>query len=409
MPLIGVTPEPDYTTRNLLQRVPLISLKQPLQSDLSSALIVTYHLSNITVVFVLLYLFGGCSSPETTDSPYATAPVTQWEPTHRVSSVSTHDTLNAEVVYAGPELGIPARLHHRPEYLVVGDATEDPALHILRTDGGTYVTGLGRAGQGPGEYGGVSGITSSNDTTVIVYDRDERRLTRYRYDPSRRPDSILTLVHTRPLNVQGHVLELAAVGPDTLVATGTFTAGRLAFLDTQGRELGTTGDVPPGTPSEPVSVRQHAYQSYLAYEPDRARIAVATRHADVLEIYDADGRRLHLSQGPADFDPVYDWRMRGDTPSMTSGRDLRFGYVGLTTSPDSIYALYSGMARADKPRGANLGASLRVFDWTGRLHSSYPLDSDVIAAEYVPAENAFYAVRFRPEPAVVRFSFPGPK
>jgi hypothetical protein len=173
--------------------------------------------------------------------------------------------------------------------------------------------------------------------------------------------------------------------------------------------LRTVGISPPGDEATPMVVRQHAYQGTARPNPDRTLVALGNRHADRLEVYRPDGTLVAQATGPLGFTPVYKTAVRAGSPAMTTGEDLRFGYVDLATTRDRIYALYSGRARKEHPGRANYGNYLHVYDWGGRLQEVLKLDQEVFQIEVDAKGEQLYAVRVDPTPAILAYRLPPDK
>lgn len=140
--------------------------------------------------------------------------------------------------------------------------------------------------------------------------------------------------------------------------------------------------------------------------PTRPLLAIGTRHADRLEIYDSGGQLVRVARGPRGFDPVFEVRVRAGTPSMASGDDMRFGYVDLAAAGSHLYGLYSGRSRAERPGRAFFGGEVHVFDWDGTLVRVLPLDHLALALAVSPGEETLYTVSHEPTPAVLQARLP---
>jgi len=138
-------------------------------------------------------------------------------------------------------------------------------------------------------------------------------------------------------------------------------------------------------------------------------LALATRHADRVELYGLDGTLRGVGRGPAHFEPVYEVQSRGGVPFMATGDDLRFGYVDLVAAGDRLYALFSGYTRGERPGRSNFGQQVHVFDWTGRRLQVMQLDWPALGLAVDHDGRSLYAVRHDPQPAVVRYRLQSPR
>lgn len=147
---------------------------------------------------------------------------------------------------------------------------------------------------------------------------------------------------------------------------------------------------------------QHAYQSRLAANPSRTRFAVATRHADLFEVYRLDGTLLARAVPPFGFVPEYAVRERSGRPVLATGLDLRFGNVDAVATASPVYALFSGRTRSGFPGRANLGQYVHGYDWDAVVLDAYHLEDAAVALAVDAVRQHLYTLRHEPALAVVR-------
>jgi hypothetical protein len=332
----------------------------------------------------------GCTSDDTPDSGGAGTSATK---------------LTSDVLFDGDELGRPQSVGIVGEWLLVGDRPQPTALHVIRRSNGDYLAGWGRQGRGPGEFVALWGIQAADSGSAWLYDPSQARLTLVSISgivgDSRNPIR-------RTMNLESDMVPFTALWlSDTLlVSSGTYSTGRLASFDGSGRLKRVMGPLPTVREGIPPQVAQHAYSGTLVRHPTRPLLAIATRHADRVELYDADGRLLRVARGPRGFEPVFEVATSGGAPVMSSGGDMRFGYVDMAAAGEHLYALYSGHTRDELPGRANLGGEVHVFDWSGRLLRILPLDHLALALAVSDDARTLYTVRHDPAPAVLRTSLP---
>lgn len=311
-----------------------------------------------------------------------------------------------EVVAEPSDLGLPFELEVLGEHLVILDAASDSAVLVMRKDDGELIRSFGRRGHGPGEYEGAWSVdpVAGSDQQFWIYDASLHRLTHVDLSRdfeggARHGERIINLV------AEATVLDPTRLD-SIFVSLGFFQSGRLGQFDEEGRFLRTVGSLPQDAHEVPPQILQHAFQSTLEPNPSRTLLAVATRHADRLEIYRPDGTLVASARPPFGFLPKFEVRVRRGEPSMATGDDLRFGYVDLATTEDHIYALFSGRTRYGFPGTANYGEYVHVYDWEGRLQTVVKLDSEALAIAVDTADRSLYALRHDPRPAVVRYGLP---
>ena len=91
---------------------------------------------------------------------------------------------------------------------------------------------------------------------------------------------------------------------------------------------------------------------------------------------------------------------------MSTGPDLRFGYIDITSTDDNVFALFSGRTRQGSEGTASFGRFLHVYDWNGQLIRVFELDADLIALTVTPDGSRVFALRHEPLASVVRYEIP---
>ena len=318
--------------------------------------------------------------------------------------VITHDTLRGSVVFDGEELSRPQEVEVVGGWLLVGDVPRPRALHVIDRAQGRHLASWGREGRGPGEFLSLWGIQrEGRSDRVWLYDPGQTRLTLL--DVSALVGGGDPLVEVLRLQTDFVPMTAVWVGDSAIVSSGLFADGRFARFDRGGVLRSVAGPLPSARDGTPAAVAQHAYSGTLVAHPERSLIAIATRHADRLEIHHVDGRPIRTARGPLGFEPVYEVKIVEGHPNMATGDELRFGYVDAAAEGEHIYALYSGRTRGE-PGKSHFGGEVHVFDWEGRLLRILPLDERALAIAVDPDERTLYTIRHDPEPAVLRYELP---
>jgi hypothetical protein len=192
-----------------------------------------------------------------------------------------------------------------------------------------------------------------------------------------------------------------------LVSTGYFDGPeRLRVLDSVGGKRRSVGSLPPTPTGTPAQIAQQAYQAYVALNPTRTKIAVATRHADRIEIFAlASGSRI-VAERPDAFDPTFTVATVGGSAVFATDGTLRFGYIDIDATEAYIYALYSGIRRGERPGRANFGQSLLIFDWAGAIVARYALDALALSLAVNRKGDRVYTVVHDPTPAIIEYVLP---
>lgn len=371
-------------------------------------------------IFVVIFILLGCENNSqeneairstdssgyvnTTDTTRKKIQDEDWRPTvtFEQEDVSTA-LLSSTTLVNSDTLGQPIELRLVDSDLIISDGSGLPPLHVVDASNGEYVASIGEQGQGPGEYQSVADMLPMYDTCFGALDSELRRITKY--CQGEESEGWVRKGQTS-FQIGAPITDAVHLSGGLFAFIGFFRERRLAFYDSTGSYIRTTGPIPPGDEEIPVPVRQHAYQSFLSHHSETDQIVVGTRHADFIEVYSPRGERTVLIHGPRQFTPTYNWRMRGDTPSMVQTPDTRFGYVDVEVGGNRIYALYSGQIQSEAEGLAHMGAELFVFDLEGNPINHYELDQRVIAMEVNESGDTVYGSVLHPRPIVVQYRLP---
>lgn len=314
-----------------------------------------------------------------------------------VSSVSPAGSL----VYDSGVLAMPTQIAVANDRIALVDGFAENPIHVLDA-GGRYLAGLGRTGEGPGEFQGPRSLEPTADGGGFwVFDAALSRLTLV--EPDRWESMPASARVTLSVRGPAFVTNLVRRGDDGFLAAGFFGEGRLGHFTAEGKYEGASGAIPTSEIEAPPELLQHAYRGNLKADPAGTRLVFANRHAGFLEVFSSSGELLRRIEGPFAFEPVFGVKAGERGPSLTTGEDLRFGYVDVATTSDRIYALFSGRTRAGHPGEAVYGRDVHVFDWDGTLRSVMHLDADAMAIAVDSRRDRLLVVRHLPTPAVLSY------
>jgi len=317
----------------------------------------------------------------------------------------TLDTLKGTVWFDGPTLGRPADLLFVGSFLVVGDQTLAPAIHLFRWPEGTYLQGIGQPGEGPGEFRSVAKLLRDPQTpnrAFWVYDLTAMRFTRYLLTDS------AAVLDRQITQQEGLALFSPEWVGDSLLVSPAIMAyrGRLSVLDARGALIRTIGPTPPNPKRQfvPLPVLQHAYHASLAYEPTRQALVVADFYTDRIEVYDVSGRTIGQISGPEHFPPVFEVEQVRGQFVKASTDETRHAYIDVITTPQYIFALYSGKFWPEELSWH--GFYIHVFDWSGKLVRAFALPVPTAQIVLTPDGKALLGSVEEPEPALFYFPLP---
>ncbi|WP_291162104.1 BF3164 family lipoprotein, partial [Gemmatimonas sp. UBA7669] len=322
--------------------------------------------------------------------------------------------LSGRVLEGSGVLTRPASLASSDSVLALIDRGADKQAIILSKRTGRVLLEFGRKGSGPGEFRGPSSIEVDprSTRTFWVLDAQLRRLTRTKLGQrSFSPKSIDAMV--QPLNET--YLELRPLSGNRFVGSGVFTNNsRLSIVDSNGMVTSRVGSLPKRPEGVPPSVWQEAQRVHMAVSSSGQRIAVGTRFADRIELFDANGVRLGETQRHFSFEPEFKvghFSIASGTkgPALAQGDKIRYGYVGLAATDQLIFAVFSGKVRERFRDSGQFGQYLHVFDWAGRPVAVYHLGYGLLAIAVEPDGSRLYGIRHDPEPAVLVYDMPRKK
>lgn len=310
-------------------------------------------------------------------------------------------TLHAETWSEQDFLALPRYIEVIGDHVVVSDRGSERLIHVFHRSTKQHVVSFGRHGEAPGEFvtTAIPVTFPDSDEVVGALEPSYRHLTRFRL-----PDGEIVpfgAVDAVQLPTLHFVYQLEMIEAGRGVGLGFFEQGRLGFFDLDSGRANFAGVV-PGDTDEAFVNRQQAYQAYLTLNPARTRVAVATRLAGDIDIYDVEGGHLAQAATPYSFPVDY---MTDEEGSFMPGPRNRHGYQGVTASDSAIFALFSGRAEAHfRGMAGSHSEFVHVFDWNGNLERVFRLDREVLDIALDETGSELYAITERPQPAVLVFS-----
>lgn len=292
----------------------------------------------------------------------------------------------------GTSLRFPTRIASIANRIVVLDARADSLVSIFDAANGDLVDSFGKrsgsmTADGFSDAWDVFPVATDSSAFWLQELRNQRlTLVSLRTGSDNKPGASLR----RRLALPGDepVVGMVQLRNRSFGGVGYFTGGRIAYFDSTGRFLHFRGPNPPGDTAISVQLRQHAYQSVLRSHPNRSMLAVATRHAGLLEILTWDGRLIAVAKTPVGFVPDYD----PNAARMVLNATARIGYLDLATTDRHILALFSGRIMGNGRVKAFSAEYVHVFDWHGNLARVFRLETDAVAIAVDSRSGALYAL-----------------
>ncbi|WP_298512213.1 BF3164 family lipoprotein [uncultured Kordia sp.] len=288
------------------------------------------------------------------------------------------------------ELVNPSKMIYKEPYLYLGDSRALKRIHVIDILNNTYVANIGIAGKGPGELLSLSSLDISNGK-LWAYDLTISKLVSFHLDSLAFP----TYTYDTEIYFQGNANQNFSpnwIEKEKTIVSTTFSesGNRLIFTNTEGTIIDEKFPMfSPPSSNIPQTIHNISYQSILKVKPDQSKVAIISRYADLLEIYDLKNNTMKRIKTHSNFNPIYEVMNVDGNAVMGQGEDTRFGHIYISASDEKIYTLYSGRTRGQG--NANFADVVCVFDWEGNFITSYKIENRAIAIE-LKNDHEFFVI-----------------
>ena len=259
-------------------------------------------------------------------------------------------------------------------HAVINDTDSEYPLHKVDLTEDRYLTGIGRSGNGPGEFKIVASIEYEQQSHRLrIVDTKQKRITFL--DPTLTARELQNLHQQEPsvvtYNFGGLIMDLLSLRDGTYLSVGPIRSEkghRFAKLDSAGQVLEYYGQLPDRNWQIPPLKRQLSWRAYGTSSLEQGAFAVGYYFQSRIEIYDHEGHLLHTTIGP----DYADFTFEDSGGSLWLSSDTKRAYIDITHAGDRIYALYSGGGSSEK--GSNFGSYIFVLNWEGDLLTQHQTD-----------------------------------
>lgn len=294
-------------------------------------------------------------------------------------------------------IGYPVRVIAIDTFLIAIDMKKDTIFHLFSTKSKSYLGNFISRGNGPDELITCSSITPSNKPRYFwAFDISSRKFTEYSIDSffTNNKKSDKTIDFNKIKSELVGISQPQWISDSTLICNSLFKCNERFFIFD--KELNLKKKVYNNNINIynkfPDNVLGDIFSTFMSVKPDKSKIAIAGRYLDLLEIYDSDGNLLVMTKGPTkDFNFQFDIESSLNRGSMVKLPETRRGYIGIKTTNNCIYLLYSGKERKN-PNHYSYSNILYTFDWNGNPLNKYELDAQVASFEIDEKENKIYAL-----------------
>lgn len=316
------------------------------------------------------------------------------------SKFTVVDKLRTEEIYRSDKIAVPHDITYIDGYLVMRDADGPPFIHSYSLSS-KELHSFGERGQGPHSFMGVWEIDNLHGKEEFrAYDFMTRRV--FRCSVEKMKNMVPDTCHLEfTLNGTGTPLRVHLGVDSSIIATGLYEK-RLAFYDSTGEQYKMVGSTPNkvDVKGEISHVRRNrAYAGDLQVDPAGERIALASRRADRIDIYDNKGNSLATAIGGEGYAPTFRIIRTGN---LAPNADTRTAFTDISATANFIYALYDGRKKSEEGKEAHRSV-VKVFDWSGEPIREIYTDRQLTSISVTSDDSVAYATSTYPAPSIVSF------
>ncbi len=162
-------------------------------------------------------------------------------------------------------------------------------------------------------------------------------------------------------------------------------------MNSNGKLISLKGELPiPDDKDIPYYIHAQAYQSYMCLKPDRTRLAINSRHCNLLEIYTTSGDIVQSVYTGKPYKPLYEVSEAGESLVCGFSEETTLGYIGITCDDEYIMGLYCGKSFSAVSTLSNYGIEIHIADWNGKVLDKFLLEKPLSCFYYYPEENSIY-------------------
>lgn len=325
-----------------------------------------------------------------------------------VPSDSLATAVQGEPITQRGSLTFPTRLRTVGDYLAVLTPNDSVVIHVLQRTTGAELIAVGRHGFG-GDFKNVWALAAGppGSSIVWVYDLTAREMVAVDLRASVERKVLVTagrIALKAPATLTAPVVTLGG----NVVSPGFFEGGRLAVFDSTGALLQYAGAPPAVLGLDDVGMAQRAYQSAAVRAPTSSRIALATRHADQLELLDwskKPGTWPHAA--PFGFKPGFHVvRDAKGVRHFATDSTTRYGFIDVDATDEAVFLLYSGRSPGDDHSRSDVGMYVFVYSWSGHPVATLRLDAGATGIGVATDGRFVYTVNAYDESGVRRYRLP---
>jgi hypothetical protein len=302
-------------------------------------------------------------------------------------------------------LGLPTRLViYEPEQkmFVINLFGADMLINVIDIVSDSILFSFAAKGQGPDEYLSVSNIEiykENSKMTVGIFDLSANVYRKYDYDSliCYKEKTLPFQTSKNKTNYKFHFLHKTDSG---YIATGFFTEGKFALLDTAlniERFCCQYKPKPNGSISDHLNAKANLGRCFLS--PDRKFLGNIIYIASVLNLYRIEEDKISPQWEYIINDIDYEVRNENYINTQVEG------YMSGFMTDSLIYALYCGRDK-DLNTSATYAKELHIFDYNGILTERYDLQRELFDICIDKRNKKMYTITHIPEPKILIYEIP---
>jgi hypothetical protein len=283
--------------------------------------------------------------------------------------------MTGERWYINDSLGRAFTIQEAGDFLVIKNNLFESKLTAVSFLDPTQIYHFGKPGEGPNELINFGPILTSPEH-IEVYDGAKMTLIEFDLNGIG-GDAELTGNPLFRTKLSG-IISMVKLSDEYYLASGIFPEGRLCLMDKEGNIHSYLGTYPiqgDAAKELPFHILGMAYQSLMCKQDNGNRVALATRYAETMQIYEWDPLTQTVNDVRliSNSSPMFTTADINGTPNFSPDKDTRWGYIDVDASDKYIYALYSGRLQS-QDNMFYAGNQIHVFDWDGNAIYQLHLD-----------------------------------
>ncbi len=316
----------------------------------------------------------------------------------------TEKKLTAEIIPLDTALfRYPFRISIKDSVVLVMDLHNiDHFFHAFSYPDWKYITSFGQRGQGPEEMLSAETFHFFSLDSIWTLDANKMEITRWNLSPSLGMAERLQVIPIDKKLVRAldfYPIDSSFLIPDYL---GDY---RFHKIDQTGHYLSSHGTIPSQITYKDIArpALAQAWRSFIDYNPQNGKLALATQLGEVLEIYDVEQDTSKVIYGPFE-EPEFKISQDKGIPSGIMGfSDIQItdNYIYTVFHGRSFKDILSTQQKGEQPEDG--GRFIYLFDLEGNPICKYILDRAIYGIDVNEQTGIITATDVNNNESIVQF------